>query len=169
MSIDPRALLEAGRELIEREAWYLDEQRWDDWLSLFTEDCEYWVPAWRTEAELTTDPRAELSLIYYASRAGLEDRFTRIRSGKSPASTPPKRTTHMIGGVSLEDEPEAATMRMRASWTCHVFDPHRKRSDVFFGRAHYELVANAGRWLIAKKKTVLANDYMPAMLDVYCI
>jgi len=41
--------LEIGRDVLVREAVFLDEQRWDEWLALFTEDCEYWMPTWRTE------------------------------------------------------------------------------------------------------------------------
>ena len=82
------ALQAAGVELLEREAICLDEQRWDDWLALFTADCEYWIPTWRHDETLTADPRKELSHVYYANRAGLEDRIVRIRSGRSPASTP---------------------------------------------------------------------------------
>jgi len=93
--------LEIGRDLIVREAVYLDERRWDDWLALFTEDCEYWVPTWRTEEALTSDPQAEISHIYYANRAGLEDRIVRIRSGRSPASVPLRRTTHVVGNFLL--------------------------------------------------------------------
>ena len=80
------ASLAAGIELVHREARLLDERRWDEWLALFVEDCEYWMPAWKADGTPTTNPQAELSHIYYASRAGLEDRVVRIRSGKSPAS-----------------------------------------------------------------------------------
>jgi len=30
-------------------------------------------------------------------------------------------------------------------------------------------VLRDGNWLIARKKTILQNDYIPTMLDVYCI
>ena len=33
----------------------------------------------------------------------------------------------------------------------------------------YYLIRKDGGWLIAKKKTILQNDYIPTMLDVYCI
>jgi len=33
--------------VIHREALYLDERRWDDWLALYHDDAEFWVPAWR--------------------------------------------------------------------------------------------------------------------------
>ncbi len=164
-----RELLEAGRELLAREAAYLDERRWDDWLALFTEDCEYWVPTWRSEEVLTSDPQAELSHIYYAGRAGLEDRIVRIRSGKSPASTPMPRTAHIVGNVLLTGREDDRTMRLRSTWVCHVFKVRTHECHAFFGHADWELRSREERWLIAKKKTVLANDVVPTMLDVYCI
>ena len=160
--------LEMGREVLIREAVYLDERRWDEWLALFAEDCEYWVPTWRTEGELTSNPQAEISHIYYANRAGLEDRIVRIRSNRSPASMPLRRTAHIVGNVLIEGN-EGDSMRLRSSWTSHVFDPRHKKTDVFFGHAHYELRRDGKTWLIAKKKTVLQNDYLPSMVDIYCI
>jgi 3-phenylpropionate/cinnamic acid dioxygenase small subunit len=162
-------LLAAGTEVLQREGAYLDEQRWDEWLGLFLPDCEYWVPSWKNEEVLTGDPQAELSHIYYASRAGLEDRVVRIRSRRSPASTPMPRTSHIVGGVLPIGEPAAERMKLRSSWVCHVFFPRLHDSHAFFGRSEHELALKEGRWLIARKKTILQNDYIPTMLDVYCI
>jgi 3-phenylpropionate/cinnamic acid dioxygenase small subunit len=167
--MEPSALLDAGREVLFREAAFLDERRWDDWLALFTEDCEYWVPTWRTEEELTSNPQAEISHVYYAGRAGLEDRVVRVRSGRSPASMPLRRTTHMVGNVMLLSHDGDSSMRLRSSWTSHVFDPHHKKTHLFFGHAHYELRLVDQAWRIAKKTTILQNDYLPSMADVYCI
>jgi 3-phenylpropionate/cinnamic acid dioxygenase small subunit len=166
--IDPQ-LLAAGTQVLEREGVYLDEQRWDEWLALFVPDCEYWVPSWKNEETLTTNPQAELSHIYYASRAGLEDRVVRIRSRRSPASTPMPRTTHVLSNVMALDNASPDKLRLRSSWVCHVFFPRMHESHAFFGRAEYELVQKDGAWLIGKKKTILQNDYIPTMLDVYCI
>jgi benzoate/toluate 1,2-dioxygenase beta subunit/anthranilate 1,2-dioxygenase (deaminating, decarboxylating) small subunit len=160
--------LEIARGLLAREAASLDERRWDDWLSLFAPDCEYWVPTWRTEDALTANPQAEISHIYYASRAGLEDRIVRIRSGRSPASTPLRRTTHMVSNILVLAQNEGF-IQVRSSWTSQVFDPRHKKSDAFFGHALYELRTEDGAWRIARKKTVLQNDYLPSMVDVYCI
>ncbi|OGA29528.1 MAG: hypothetical protein A3I01_14380 [Betaproteobacteria bacterium RIFCSPLOWO2_02_FULL_65_24] len=173
LNVDARDTLAAGVEVLTREQVYLDEQRWDEWLALFAPDCEYWVPAWKNEESLTSNPQAELSHIYYASRAGLEDRVVRIRSRRSPASTPLPRTTHILGNVLPVPAPQAGAgapaLRLRSSWVCHVFFPREQASHAFFGRAEHQLVARDGRWIIQKKKTLLLNDYIPTMLDVYCI
>jgi 3-phenylpropionate/cinnamic acid dioxygenase small subunit len=168
------ARVEAGRlasgvELIHREAMYLDEQRWDDWLALYMEDCEYWMPAWKADGTPTTNPQAELSHIYYANRAGLEDRIVRIRSGKSAASTPMPRTAHILGTVLPAEVVAADRLRLNSTWVSHVFFPRSRESHAFFGRSEHELVLRDGDWQISRKKILLQNDYIPTMLDVYCV
>ena len=162
----------AGAEalgLLYREAAALDERRWDDWLELYTADCEFWMPMWETESVMTTDPQRQLSHIYYNSRGGLEDRLTRIRSGRSPASTPQARTTHMLGGA-LESVTEGGVIELATRWTCHVFAPVEKREHVFHGSALYGVVRiDDGGLRIARKKVMLMNDCIPSMLDIYCV
>ncbi len=162
-------LIHAGIDVLQREGVYLDEQRWDEWLALFQTDCEYWVPAWKSEDAIAGSPQTELSHIYYASRAGLEDRVVRIRSRRSPASTPLPRTTHLLGSVLPLEPPREDRMKLRSSWVCHVFFPRENESHAFFGRSEHELALHDRRWLIAKRKTILQNDYIPTMLDVYCL
>ena len=160
--------LAAGIELVHREARCLDERRWDELLALYTEDCEYWMPAWKADGTPTTNPQAELSHIYYASRAGLEDRVVRIRSGKSAASTPMPRTAHILGSVLARESP-ADRLRLESTWVSHVYFPRSRESHAFFGRTEHELALRGGDWRIAKKKILLQNDYIPTMLDVYCV
>ena len=160
--------LAAAVELLHREARLLDEQRWDEWLALYVEDCEYWMPAWKADGTLTTNPQTELSHIYYADRRGLEDRVVRIRSGKSPASTPTPRTVHIVGSV-LPLESSADRVRLSSTWVTHVYFPRSRESHAFFGRSEHELALREGDWRIARKKILLQNDYIPTMLDVYCV
>ena len=166
---DVADLLAVACELIAREGSALDESRWDDWLAMYERDCEYWVPTWVEENRLAQDPQSELSHIYYANRHGLEDRLTRVRSGKSPASTPLRRTTHMTSNVVVQAGSSAQQIDARSSWTCHVFDPSGRGTFMLFGRAEYRLVRREGEWRIARKMTVVNNDYLPAMADFYCI
>jgi 3-phenylpropionate/cinnamic acid dioxygenase small subunit len=162
-------LLQVGRELIEHEAVLLEEQRWDEWLDLYTSDCIYWVPAWRHDGVLTSDPMCELSLIYYSNRAGLEDRVLRIKSGRSPAGCRMARTTHLIANIRLDRDGGTEGTHFKASWVTHVFSPRTNASDAFFGHVHHKLVRDNDRWRIGCKKIVLQNDYVPTLLDIYCL
>ena len=89
-----------------QEALHLDAQRWDEWLGLFTEDAVFWLPAWTDEHRLSTSPDHELSLIYCAARAGLEDRVWRVRSGLSVASKPLPRTSHAVTNCVVTPDPD---------------------------------------------------------------
>ncbi len=158
----------AALELLTREAVYLDERRWDEWLALYAEDCEYWVPTWVSEEQLATDPQSQLSHIYYGNRRGLEDRIARIRGGKAPSAMPLRRTAHSFGNLMIT-KPGDERFGCRTTWSSYVYDPHSKTSYVLFGYAIYELKRAAPGWLIASKKTVLQNDTLPSMIDVYCL
>jgi 3-phenylpropionate/cinnamic acid dioxygenase small subunit len=162
-------MLAIAQDLLVREAVFLDERRWDEWLELYRPDCEYWFPAWRDEDTPTDDPMRELSHVYYSSRTGLEDRIARVRSGKSPASNPLRRTTHMIGNVLVLESRAREWMKVRSSWTCHIYDPHRQQTSLVHGHSTYELASQGGGWQVAKRRSVIQNDTLPAMLDFYCL
>jgi 3-phenylpropionate/cinnamic acid dioxygenase small subunit len=161
--------------LLTLEAMLLDEQDWDGWLALYEEDAEFWLPAWKSETETTGDPMQELSMIYYAGRSGLEDRVQRIRSGKSVASTPLRRTSHMVGNVLLlpedpaVDPAVAGVTHAKSSFSVHVYDTRAKAQHVFFGRTTHGVVRRGAGLGIRSKKVILANDCIPTMLDIYCV
>ncbi len=146
-----------------REALCLDERKWDEWLALYREDAEYWLPAWDDDGELTVDPQTEISLIYYPSRAGLEDRIYRIRSRRSSATMPLMRTCHMFTLLSVEGRDGG--VRARTSWT--VQSVREDRTLAYYGWADYDLAEHGDTWLIARKKTVVLNDLADTMIDVY--
>ncbi|HEY1504984.1 MAG TPA: aromatic-ring-hydroxylating dioxygenase subunit beta [Stellaceae bacterium] len=161
--------LAPGIELLSHEAVYLDEKRWDEWLALYAVDCEFWVPTWTAEGNLTTSPQTELSLIYYTARGALEDRVVRIRSGRSPASLPLPRTTHIVSNILPLEPPQRDCLRLRSSWACHTFFPLMDMHHTFFGRAEYDLARGDEGWMIRKKKTILENDRIPLPIDIYCL
>jgi 3-phenylpropionate/cinnamic acid dioxygenase small subunit len=167
----PPASLADAQSLLFREALYLDTRRWDDWLALYAEDARFWVPAWIDEHTLGASPDSELSLVYCAARAGLEDRVWRIRSGLSAASTVLPRTAHAVSsGVATAIEiDDAPGVLIESSWTCHVHDPKHRHDHVFFGRYEHALRHDAAGWRIASKKVVLMNDTIPTLLDFYCV
>ena len=158
-----------AHDLIAQEMAALDERRWDDWLSLYDPQCEFWMPMWRDEETLTEDPQRELSHIYYRSRAGLEDRVLRIKSRQSASSLPLPRTAHAAGWVIAEPTSDADALVVRNSWSCHVFLPSTHESVVLFGLSRYEFSRGEGSWRIQRRKIQLDSEYIPTMADFYCL
>jgi 3-phenylpropionate/cinnamic acid dioxygenase small subunit len=156
-------------ELLYREAHFLDERRWDDWLALYHEQAEFWVPAWKDESEATSDPENEISLIYISSRVQLEERISRVRSGRSAASSPLPRTAHVVSNVMVEPDEPDGTLTVRSIATAHNFDVKRREQHVFFSRCEHRLRRDDGEWRIHQKKLVLLNDYIPMVVDFYSI
>jgi len=164
----PAEQRQAAIDLVYTEVTHLDAHRWADWLALYTPDSEFWMPMWRDEETFNDNPSTGLSHIYYASRAGLEDRIARIRSRKSPASAPLPRTAHVVG-TPLVHEAKTGSLVVRSSWSCHVVFPRHRDPHAFFGSYEHHLVQTGEGLRISRKHVFLLNDYIPSMLDIYCV
>jgi benzoate/toluate 1,2-dioxygenase beta subunit len=147
-----------------REARLLDDRQWEEWLQLYASDVTYWMPAWDDDDQLTEDPQSQISLIYYGSRDGLEDRVFRIRTERSSASTPEPRTGHNVTNLEvLAERDDTVEVRYNFHTLCHRY----KVTDQFFGTCFVTLRRDGEGWLIANKKIVLKNDYIRQVIDVY--
>src|SRR6202030_2236143 len=56
--------VEDVRQLLYREARFLDDKESDSWLELYAPGAEYWMPAWDDDDHLVTVPQKEISLIW---------------------------------------------------------------------------------------------------------
>jgi len=159
-------LIEQRQALIDvilTESAYLDEKNWAAWLNLYTEDAEYWLPAWDDEHTLTSDPQRELSLIYYGSRAGLEDRIYRIETGLSLASSPLPRTCHTNSNFRIEERGEEVLVN--STWVTHSY--RLKKSQTYYGYQTHTLRLSNDEWKISRRYIVLQNDIIDSVLDIY--
>jgi benzoate/toluate 1,2-dioxygenase beta subunit len=157
--------LETVCRFLYREARYLDDREFEQWLECYHPDVEFWMPAWADNEELTTDPQREISLIYYPNRGGLEDRVFRIRTDRSSAtSLPEPRTGHNITNVEITGQ-RGATVDVRFNWFTLYY--RYQSVDTYFGTSFYRIDFSGPDPLITSKKVVLKNDYVHHVVDVY--
>jgi benzoate/toluate 1,2-dioxygenase beta subunit len=148
------------------ESRLLDDEQWDEWLTLYHEDVEFWMPSWDDDDQLITNPQEEISLIYYPSRAGLEDRIFRIKTERSSATMPDTRTSHNINNVEIESH-DGDLITVRFNW---VTLSHRYKTNyTYFGMSRYVIDFSGDKPLIKKKYVVLKNDYIHQVIDIYHI
>ena len=147
-----------------REARYLDERDWDSWLALYDENAVFWMPAWDDDGELTDDPQSQVSLIYYARRAGLEDRVFRIRTERSSATIPDTRTSHNLSNIEVLEQANGI-VKLRFNW--HTMSIRYNHTDHFCGTSFYTLDVTGASPIIKDKKVVLKTDYIRHVIDVY--
>jgi len=147
-----------------QEAELADNKSWDNYLDLYDENCEFHIPQWDSEHVYTTDPKTEMSLMYYASRAGLEDRVFRIRTNQSAACSPLPRTLHLVNNVRAVENTDA-TWGVNTNWVTHYY--RFGQAEIFFGRTEYILKPHDESWKILRKHALILNDNIKHVLDFY--
>ncbi|UQS89087.1 benzoate 1,2-dioxygenase small subunit [Pseudomonas chlororaphis subsp. piscium] len=152
------------RDFLYREARYLDDKDWDSWLELYAPDATFWMPSWDDNDQLTEDPQREISLIWYGSRCGLEDRVFRIKTERSSASIPDTRTSHNLSNIEVLEQADGLC-KVRFNW--HTLSFRYKTVDSYFGTSFYTLDVRGENPLIKAKKVILKNDYVRQVVDVY--
>jgi benzoate/toluate 1,2-dioxygenase beta subunit len=157
--------IEVAQAFLNREARFLDDKEWENWLALYAPDVEFWMPAWDDDDKLVTNPQAEISLIYYGDKSGLEDRVFRIKTERSSAtSLPEPRTGHNISNVEILEQDDRLC-RLRFNWLTLSY--RYKAVDSYFGTSFYTLDITGAQPLIKRKKVILKNDYIHQVIDIY--
>ncbi|WP_180700197.1 benzoate 1,2-dioxygenase small subunit [Pseudomonas crudilactis] len=159
-------LYDSVRDFLYREARYLDDGQWDQWLELYAADATFWMPAWDDNDTLTEDPQSEISLIWYGNRGGLEDRIFRIKTERSSATIPDTRTSHNLSNIEIVEHSEGQC-QVRFNW--HTLSFRYQVTDSYFGSSFYTLDLCGEQPLIKAKKVVLKNDYVRQVIDIYHI
>jgi benzoate/toluate 1,2-dioxygenase beta subunit len=149
-----------------REARLLDDEQWDDWVECYHPEARFWMPSWDDDGTLVTDPEREISLVYYATRQGLEDRVFRIKTERSSATIPDTRTSHNIANVEVE-RIEDGRVTVRFNWNTLSHRYHTNYS--YFGMSRYLIDFSGERPRILDKYVVLKNDYINQVIDIYHI
>ncbi|MGH6741330.1 MAG: aromatic-ring-hydroxylating dioxygenase subunit beta [Bradyrhizobium sp.] len=145
----------AVEAVIQREARYLDLQRWDDWLNLYTDECEYWVPA----SPGQTDAKTQVSL-FYEDRTLMETRLKRLVHPSALSLAKPIRTSHVVGGITIEDD-GARGGEIVATSSFHMLEQHGERQRLFGGLYTHRLQQSDGTLLIRAKRVDLINCDTP--------
>ncbi len=149
-----------------RESRLLDDEQWDEWLECYDKDAQFWMPSWDDDDKLVTDPQREISLIFYPTRQGLEDRVFRIKTERSSATMPDTRTSHNIANIELEKQ-DGDVLTVRFNW--HTLSHRYKTNYSYFGMSRYVIDFSGDSPKILNKYVVLKNDYINQVIDVYHI
>ena len=153
-------------DFLYRESRLLDDEQWDEWLGCYDRNAVFWMPSWDDDDTLIGDPQREISLIYYPSRQGLEDRVFRIKTERSSATMPSTRTSHNISNVEIESEAQGVCT-VRFNW--HTLSHRYKANYSHFGMSRYVIDFNRESPKILNKYVVLKNDYISQVIDIYHI
>jgi ethylbenzene dioxygenase subunit beta len=136
------------------EVHLLDDREYDRWLSLFAEDCLYWMPV---------DPRSDdgsLRLnVFYDDRARLADRIARLVSGSAYTEEPPALTARTISAVQIVSGDRPGEVVVRSNFSLVAYRNGEQRQ--LGGRYLHRLASDDGAFRIAEKRVTLLGSDAP--------
>jgi benzoate/toluate 1,2-dioxygenase beta subunit len=152
---DARAVTDVGvrdtfRRLLEREARYLDQLRYDDWLAMYAAECIYWVPS----TPKAGDPRREIAVMF-DDRRRLEDRIYRMRTGFAWSQAPASRTVRLITNVEVFTTTRDGVHMLRSNFLISEFWGDETR--LLTGWTGHRVVRDGADWKITAKQVNLID------------
>lgn len=147
--VSPKLTTEIERVLYQ-EARLVDELRLEEWLSLYSKECLYWVPTIPGGG----NPKKEVS-IAFDDRRRLEDRVYRIRTGYAYSQLPLSRTRRMLTNIEVKEGSSEDEVFVRANYILYEFRVGNLRS--FAGWIGYKIIKEDEVWKIALKMVNLID------------
>ena len=139
-------------DFVYAEARLLDEQSYDDWLQLFTDDGRYWMPLEPGQ----TDARRHTSLMY-EDKLLLRVRVERLSGVRTFSQQPKSRCHHLLQQPTIEmADSVAGRWILRTAF--HYVETRRDEQTLFVGWVRHELVAQGDSLRIQLKRVDLVNS-----------
>lgn len=145
---------EAVEEFLYREAEYADQNQYDEWLALWTDDAIYWLPANSDDY----DPRTHVS-ITYDDRDRLQDRIDRLKSGGAWSQEPKSRMRRLISNIRIE--PPSPGQDVTVSSNFVLGELRRGRQTAYFAHQIHKLRPSGDGLKMSFKKVILVNNNEP--------
>lgn len=142
---------EALIDFVYAEARMLDEQRFEQWLALFTDDGYYWMPL----APGQQDPRLHTSLLY-EDKMLLSVRIERLSGQRTFSQQPGSRCHHLLQAPTVESsDPAAGQHIVRTAF--HYTETRVDTQTLYAGWTTHHLVERDGALKIRLKRVDLVN------------
>ena len=143
--------LHEAEALLWKEADLLDAADLDNWMTLYSEDGTYWMPASKNQ------PDAENHLSHiYDDRVMMEIRRRNFVHPRAASKDSSVLCSHMIGNIQLiEGNPRADTFSVSSNFQVLMY--YREQQRVFGGKYRHDLVRLNGELKIRHKRVDLIN------------
>ncbi len=150
-------------EFLYREAHLLDEHRFEEWLTLFTDDLEYLIPL-RELVEGDVPPAGHP--IIKDDKLMLIARVKKNATGMSHVEIPHSTTTRLVTNVLVEDGVAEHELRVFSSFV--VRQVRRQRDSFTWGGRRTDLLRKLeGAWKIARREVLLDETVLPRTLTIF--
>lgn len=137
-------------EFLYREARHADENDYDAWESLWTDDATYWVPA----DDPDNDPDTCVSVIY-DNRRRISTRLKQLRTGKRYAQSPRSSMRRIVSNIEHLGQHENGDTIVGANFM--LLESRARGIELWGGRTTYRIRRVENELKLSYKKVVLVN------------
>lgn len=160
--VDAEMLRDIERFLY-KEARLLDNEAWDAWLALMTEDIHYWMPTQenRRRVDKKGAYRVEGAALYNDNLRDLTRRVTRFKQPSAWAEDPATRHVHVVSAVEAykaEKDNEFIVHSTIVNYRSRV----ERDNDLLVARREDVLRLEDGKLRIAKRKILMTQSVFMA-------
>ena len=139
-------------DFVEREAALIDARRFDEWLTLFADDCRYWIPL---QGDAQSED-AQHNALADEDKLLLTLRVERLKSPRAHSQHPPSRCQHVLQPPRVvQADLDAGRCELRTPFI--YVESRGEHQLTLAGVACHRLVRRDGRWRIALKRVDLLN------------
>lgn len=154
-----RALTDAARRFLHREAELLDDRRLEAWLGLLADDIEYEILI-RSSRERDAPEFSGESFHVRDDRDTLETRVERLQSEFAWVEHPPTRTRRFVSNVRLVEADEAV-LDVKSNVLLHRAQGDTPASTVVSGERRDRLQIDDGDLHLGRRRVFLTHTRLP--------
>lgn len=140
----------AVEQFLYRQAEIVDDKRWDDWLTLWTEDGKYWMPAQAGQEKAEGVPN-----IFYEDLYLMEMRIKRVCHPNAHSQAPTQRMSRVVSNVIIESEESNGDLVVRSKF--HAVEYRLETQRFFGGKYTHHLKKTDDGYKIKLQRVDIAN------------
>jgi len=150
-------------DFLYREARLLDRYQFDEWLALFTDDAEYFVPL---REHLFGDVAPAGHPIIKDDKLLLEARIKKDATGLNHSEIPRSMTTHLISNIIIDEGPNSGEYCVHSNFV--VRQGRKLRDEAWWvGRRSDILRRIDGILMIARREIELDATILPRGISIF--
>jgi len=148
------------------EAALLTEGRYDEWLTLFSEDVRYWMPTRETRANRADAVRSPGEMMVFDDdRTFMAVRVERMKSDMAHAEQPPSRLRYFVSNVRIERLDELM-LKVRCNLMVHQTRMERMET-TYVGEREDRFRIVGDTFSIVERKITLDHTMLPRAISFF--
>lgn len=138
-------------KFLTREARLMDDRKFEEWLTLLTDDIVYRMPVRVTRESKDKTGKDNAMTYYEESKKSLTTRVKRLGTSSAWAEDPPLHTRHFVSNIDIEPSGKADELNVVSYFLTKRSRGVDHDAEQIFGERHDVLRRVDGEWKLASR------------------